>query len=186
MPNHTMFLKYSRKRETRGQSCQSSVSAFREEGQPFYFPSPAHGVRAGSRTGYVTAFLSTILRDSNVPSSLSGEGGSLGSEVCAYHRGQVWKPPEMIPWDWAHLSWAVSSGRGSDTHVMSKLNTKQTKFSLYHRCLHHSLADRKWVLAIIAEDALKETFTAGGAPRPAVSPHSRTVKACEKALLRLW
>lgn len=98
MPNHTMFLKYSRKWKTRGQSCQSSVSAFREKGQPFNFPSPARGVRAGNRTGYVTAFLLTILRDSNVPSSLSGEGGSLGSsEICAYHRGQVWKPPEMIP-----------------------------------------------------------------------------------------
>lgn len=70
MSNHTMFLKSSRKREARGQGCQSFVSAFREKGQPFYFPSPARGVSAGDRTGYLTA----VLRDSGVPSSLSGEG----------------------------------------------------------------------------------------------------------------
>lgn len=94
MSNHTMFLKSSRKREARGQSCQSFVSALGEKGQPFYFPSPARGVGAGDRTGYLTA----VLRDSDVPSSLSGKGGSLGSgKVCAYYRGQVWKPPEILP-----------------------------------------------------------------------------------------
>lgn len=81
-----MFPKYSRKKEIRGQSCQGFVSAFREKGQHFYFPSPATGISAQNGTGRLTTFLLTVLRD------------SLGSgEVCAYHLEQVWKPPEMTP-----------------------------------------------------------------------------------------
>lgn len=98
MPNHTMFLKYSRKRETRGQSCQGFV--LQRERATFLFPLASRGVRAGNRAGSLTAFLRTTLRDSNVASSLrggGGGGGSPGGEVCAHRRGQVWKPPEMTP-----------------------------------------------------------------------------------------
>lgn len=71
MPNQTMFLKYSRKRETRGQSCQGFVLHSERKGNLFL--SPHQPCRpSGNRTGYVTAFLLTILRDSNAPSSLSG------------------------------------------------------------------------------------------------------------------
>lgn len=70
----------------------------------------------------------------------------------------------MIPRDWTYLSWAVSSGRGGYTHVMSKLNTKHTESSLCHMGLPNPPADRKCVFAIIAEDAREGTFTVSGAP----------------------
>lgn len=41
------------------------------------------------------------------------------------------------------LSWAVSSGRGRDTHAMSKLNPTRTKSPLCHTCLPSAPADRR-------------------------------------------
>lgn len=136
MPNHTMFLKYSRKRETRGQSCQGFVLHSERKGNLFSFPPrPWHPCwkqswlcdRVSSDNPKIRMFLLLYVGR-----------GSRGGEVCAYPRGQVWKPPERIPETGHCLSWAVSSGRGSDTHVMSKQHHTHKVLLVPHVPAQHS------------------------------------------------
>lgn len=71
MPNHTMFPKYSQKKEIRIQSCKGVASAL-GLGITFVFPLASCGFSAPNVRGCLASFLSTVVRDSKVPYSLSG------------------------------------------------------------------------------------------------------------------
>lgn len=91
MPNHTMFLKYSRKREARGQSCQGFVLHSERKGNLFISPHQPWRP-CWKQTWLFGRFPFDNPERFKRSFFFTWGGGSLGGEVCAYHRARCGSP----------------------------------------------------------------------------------------------